>query len=111
MRKHSDIVVRVYQLLKERGWTQKDLAESLGKAPSEISKWLSGDHNFTLRSLVKLEAELGADIIYIPKKDSFHIQRGGTLRATAPKAEPVSTTITFKGAKNTVGKSSEPIAA
>ena len=70
-RKHSDIVVRVYQLLSEKSWTQKDLAAKLEKTPSEISKWLSGDHNFTLKSLAKLEAELGAEIIYVLKNDSL----------------------------------------
>src|SRR5690606_22854106 len=73
-RKYGDIVVRVHQILREKGITQKNLAERLHKRPSEISKWLSGDHNFTLRSLAKLEAELGKEIIYVPRKDSFHVQ-------------------------------------
>jgi ribosome-binding protein aMBF1 (putative translation factor) len=111
VRKYGDIVVRVHQLLREKGWSQKDLAEKLDKTPSEISKWLSGDHNFTLRSLAKLEAELESEIMYVPKKDSFHVQRSGTVRATAPKAEPVPTSLTFKGVKSNVSKSTEPIAA
>ena len=32
----------------------------------EISKWLGGNHNFTLRSLAKLQAELGEEIIQVP---------------------------------------------
>jgi len=66
VRKYGDIVMRVHQLLKERGITQQKLADQLGKSPSEISKWLKGEHNFTLKSLTKLEAELGADIFYVP---------------------------------------------
>lgn len=111
VRKYGDIIVRVHQLLKEKGWTQKDLAGQLEKRPSEVSKWLSGDHNFTLKSLAKLEAELGADIIYVPKKDSFHVQRASTLKSTAPKATPVPTSITFKMAKPATTKTTEPIAA
>jgi transcriptional regulator with XRE-family HTH domain len=43
----------------------------MGKKPSEISKWLNGEHNFTLRSLAKLEAELGEPIITVPKWKSL----------------------------------------
>ena len=56
---YADLVVRIHQLLKEKNLSQKELAEKMGKQPSEISKWLSGAHNFTLRSLAKLSAELG----------------------------------------------------
>lgn len=112
VRKYGDIIVRVHQLLREKGWTQKDLAASLEKTPSEVSKWLNGDHNFTLRSLAKLEAELGADIIYVPKKDSFHVQRGGNLKAAASKAEPVSTRVQFQDAKKSISQPGEsPLAA
>ncbi len=65
VRMYSDIVVRVNQLLKSRGYTQKDLAAKLDKTPSEISKWLSGDHNLTLKSLAKLTAVLGEPIIQV----------------------------------------------
>jgi transcriptional regulator with XRE-family HTH domain len=96
VRKHADIVVRVHQLLREKGWTQKDLSAHLEKAPSEISNWLNGDHNFTLRSLSKLEAELGAEIIYVAKRDAFHVQRGGSLKSNTSKSEPISTKIVFQ---------------
>ena len=76
-RHYGDLVVRINFLLKEKGYSQKDLAEKLDKKPSEISKWLKGDHNFTLRSLAKLEAELGAPLFYVPKTKSF-ISDGGS---------------------------------
>ena len=67
-RKHANILVRIHQLMKAKGMTQKNLAEKLDKTPSEINKWLKGDHNFTLMSLCKLEAALGASILEIPKQ-------------------------------------------
>jgi len=112
VRKYGDIVVRVFQVLKEKGITQKMLADSMGKSPSEISKWLGGGHNFTLRSIARLEAELGEDIIYVPKRDSFHVQVGGVVKATAEKTRPVSTRIKFQEASG--GKlppSEQPMAA
>ena len=66
VRWYADIVLRVNQLLKEKGLTQKSLAEKLDKRPSEIHKWLSGEHNFTLRSIAKLQAELGEDLLEVP---------------------------------------------
>lgn len=66
--KYSDIVLRINQILKEKNISQKELAEKMGKSPSEVSKWLSGNHNLTLRSIAKLEAELGESIIEVPLK-------------------------------------------
>lgn len=112
VRKYGDIVVRVHQLLREKGWTQKDLAGKLEKTPSEVSKWLNGDHNFTLRSLAKLEAELGAEIIYVPKKDSFYVQRCGNIKSAVAKSEPVSTNVQFQEAKKNISPPGEsPVAA
>jgi len=38
------------------------------KKPSEINKWLKGNHNLTLKTLAKLEAELGEPIIYTTRE-------------------------------------------
>ena len=43
-------------LLSDKGLKQKDLADKMGKSEAEVSKWLSGTHNFTLRSIAKIEA-------------------------------------------------------
>ncbi len=67
VRQYTDIVVRINQILKAKGYTQKDLADKMNKKPSEINKWLKGNHNLTLRTLAKLEAELGEPIIYTSK--------------------------------------------
>jgi transcriptional regulator with XRE-family HTH domain len=80
--KYADIVVRVNQLLKEKGFTQKDLAEKMDKKPSEISKWLGGDHNFTLRSIAKLEAELGETLLYVPHRIPFQTVGGNKSHMT-----------------------------
>jgi transcriptional regulator with XRE-family HTH domain len=95
VKKYGDLVVRVHQVLKEKGITQKELAQRMDKTPSEISKWLSGDHNLTLRSIAKLEAELETDLIYVSKKDSFHVQRGGSVSATVPPQKPVAKELKF----------------
>lgn len=67
VRQYTDIVLRINEILREKRYTQKDLAERMNKRPSEINKWLKHPHNLTLRTLAKLEAELGERIIYTSK--------------------------------------------
>lgn len=57
------VVKRINELMEIQKISQTDLAKIMGKSPSEISRWLSGMHNFTLRSLGKLEVVLGAPIV------------------------------------------------
>jgi transcriptional regulator with XRE-family HTH domain len=68
VRQYTDIVLRINQILQAKGYTQKDLAEKMNKKPSEINKWLKGNHNLTLKTLAKLEAQLGEPIISISTK-------------------------------------------
>ena len=35
----------------------------LDKKPSEITKWLSGLHNLTLKSIIKMEVALGVNLM------------------------------------------------
>lgn len=93
--KYADIVVRINQLLKERQYSQKELAEKLNKNPSEISKWLAGDHNFTLRSIAKLEAELGETILYVPRRVIFQTYSEKTVSFTVLKNEMIDTNVGF----------------
>lgn len=51
--------------LKERGLTQKQFAKMVGKTEAEVCRWLSGRHNFTIRTLAKISTALGVDIIPI----------------------------------------------
>ena len=50
------IADRIDALIKKKGLTKKEFADSIGKRPSEVSKWLSGQHNFTIRTLAMLSA-------------------------------------------------------
>ena len=45
---------RIDTLMRQRGLNRKQLAEALGKRPNEITRWLSGEHNFTLATIAKL---------------------------------------------------------
>lgn len=67
--KHSfDIVDRIHEILLKQGKEQKDLALALGKSESEISKWMTGTHNFTIKTLSKIEEILGEPVIRATKE-------------------------------------------
>lgn len=56
---------RIYELMQERGLSKKQFAEALGKRPCEVTKWLSGQHNFTISTLAMLSAFFGKSIITV----------------------------------------------
>lgn len=63
--KNLALTEKINSILKERGIQKSQFAELLGKRPSEISKWLSGTHNLTMKSITKMESVLGEDLINI----------------------------------------------
>lgn len=56
---------RIYELMSQRGLTKLQFAQALGRKPSEITKWLSGQHNFTLKTLTMLSAFFGEPLIQV----------------------------------------------
>jgi transcriptional regulator with XRE-family HTH domain len=54
VRAKMQLAVRLDELIKAAGLSKGEFAERLGKNPSEISKWLSGTHNFTLDTLAEI---------------------------------------------------------
>lgn len=60
-----EISDRIDELMKQRGLTKKQFADALGRRPSEITKWLSGQHNFTISTLSMLSTFFGQPIISV----------------------------------------------
>jgi ribosome-binding protein aMBF1 (putative translation factor) len=65
VRRRMMISARIDDALKSKGWTQKQLADMMGKRPSEVTKWLSGNHNFTLETIALIEKNLDITLIMI----------------------------------------------
>ena len=59
------IAERISEILKAKGLTQKDFARLLNKRDTEISKWLTGRHNFTTQTIARIETALGSKLISI----------------------------------------------
>ncbi|NMA72627.1 MAG: helix-turn-helix transcriptional regulator [Bacteroidales bacterium] len=68
------VVNKIAEILQLKGMTQKDLANLLGKKESEISRWMTGTHNFTLRSIAKIEKALNVSIFDI-NKDEYRVNK------------------------------------
>lgn len=79
---YFDLVIRINQLIESKGWNQQEFAEKLGKRPSEISKWVNGGHNLTLKTIAKMEAILEAPLLHIPK--FIPVSGGGVEQKTTP---------------------------
>lgn len=59
------ISTRIYELMTQKGLSKSEFARAVGKRPCEITKWLSGQHNFTLATLGMLTAFFGQPIITV----------------------------------------------
>jgi ribosome-binding protein aMBF1 (putative translation factor) len=56
------------EAIKAKGWGKKQFAEKVGRKPSEVSKWLSGTHNFTVETLTDIEHILGIRLLNLSTK-------------------------------------------
>ncbi len=60
-----DISSRIYELMQNHGLSKSEFAASIGCRPSEVTKWLCGQHNFTIRTLAKLSEFFGEPLISV----------------------------------------------
>jgi len=59
----QSIADKIDSVLKSKNMTQRDLARLIGKRESEVSKWLTGRHNFTIKTLALISTSLGQPIL------------------------------------------------
>jgi transcriptional regulator with XRE-family HTH domain len=52
------IALRIKARLRQLRWNQGDFAEAAQVQGSEVSKWLTGHHNFTLKTLDHIQRVL-----------------------------------------------------
>lgn len=62
-----DIAKRIYDILEKKHWSQVDLAKATGKKTPVVTRWMSGTHNFTMRTIAEIEVALGEEIISVKK--------------------------------------------
>ena len=64
------LAARLDDLMQEKGWGKSQFAEKVDRNPSEITKWLSGLHNFTLDTLTDISLAFGLSLseLYAPQE-------------------------------------------
>lgn len=56
---------RIYQIMRLRNMTKRELARLTGKKESEVSRWFMLGHNFSCKSIAIIQQALGAPIIEV----------------------------------------------
>ena len=56
---------KIDMILREKNISKKQLAKKMGKTEAEVSRWLGGTHNFTLRTIAKISDALGVKLLSI----------------------------------------------
>lgn len=70
-----NLIDEIHAILERKGWTQNELADKMGKTPAEVSKWISGSHNLTIRSIAKLSVALEEDLLITLSKAKERFQQ------------------------------------
>jgi transcriptional regulator with XRE-family HTH domain len=68
------LAARLDEAIKAKGLRKNEFAKTIGKKPSEISKWLSGTHNFTTDTLFDIERVLNINLIRLESKPEITIK-------------------------------------
>lgn len=61
--KRMKLAAQIDDALMSRGLTNQEFAFMMGKKPSEITRWLSGTHNFTTETLWEIERVLNLQLL------------------------------------------------
>jgi len=71
VKRNLAISYKVREILSGRNLSDKDFSKMLNKTQSEVSKWLSGSHNLTQKSIIKMEIALEVQLIYIEQVHKY----------------------------------------
>lgn len=80
MQKGQLLAKKIEMAVKQKGHNRQQFASLMSVQPSVVTKWLSGNHNFTVETLFEIEYKLGIQLIAIEnpiyKQMNFHMVVG-----------------------------------
>ena len=74
------LAVKIAETLRARGLTNQEFAFMMGKKPSEVSRWLSGTHNFTTETLWQMERVLNIQILTSSPAEAYVMEEQEELK-------------------------------
>ena len=81
------LAARIDDGIKAKGWKKKDFATAMSKTPSEISKWLSGTHNFTSDTLFDIERVLQIKLLQTEEQQQPEVTEVYLYMATSQSVD------------------------
>lgn len=85
----SKVAVNVLEALKEKGMSQKDLAEKMDVSAQQVNKIVKGKQNLTFETVAKLEEALGIVLI-----DIVGFKSPNTIKTSATQVKAIQKTNT-----------------
>ncbi len=64
---------KIEMAIKQKGYNRQQFASIMGVQPSIITRWLSGNHNFTVETLFEIENKLEIQLLAIERPISKQI--------------------------------------
>ncbi|BDD00752.1 helix-turn-helix transcriptional regulator [Persicobacter psychrovividus] len=71
IKKSASLALYIKRLMRQKGMTQKALAELMQVSPQQVNKILKGRENLTLETISKLEECLEVGLMNIPSVDQY----------------------------------------
>lgn len=95
LRFSSQVAIKILTRLDELKWTQKKLAKEMEVSPQQVNKWVKGNTNFKLETLLDLGSVLGIKLIEVPKTQP-RVFKSDTLMSETSEYENEVKIIRFK---------------
>jgi len=97
----AKIAMMIKSELEKKGLSYSQFADKVQKQPSEITRWLSGKHNFTLDTLAQIEVVLGIKFFFAEQHsdhnaDGEYPPHGGRMMDANKDDFVIDVTITSK---------------
>lgn len=83
----------IEQIKTSDNFKQKEIADNLEMAESQLSKWLSGFHNLTLQSILKLESASNIEILNPSIWDGTSLEKKNVIITQAQEVKIPGTDI------------------
>ena len=81
-----EISARIDDVMRAKNISKSELALKLSKHPSEITKWLSGTHNFTIDTISMLEVALNERLLTKVESTPIIVNYTRNIKIRVPQA-------------------------